>query len=258
LGIFLDITDRLVAEKQVRHAQRAKALGSLAGGVAHELNNLLLPISALSNMIAKRLPDDSRERSWLEKIMEASGRATEIVQQILTLSREEDEERKSVEVFPLISEIERFLTSSLPRNVKFECRADLRSGTIMASENQIRSAIVNLATNAVEALEEKPGQIVLALDRFDLDSQGTREIPELEPGAYARVTISDTGRGISSELIEHVLDPFFTTKECGKGIGMGLATVNAVVTRHDGTVRINSTLGEGTSVILYFPLTPAA
>jgi PAS domain S-box-containing protein len=254
LCIFLDITDRLAAEKQLRQAQRAKALGSLAGGIAHELNNLLLPITALSKMAEKRAPEDSPERVRLGKIVEASERAAEIVHQILTFSREDDEEKSIVDMASVVGEATRLLNATLPSNVAFRCQQASGIGAVRAVSSQIQTVVVNLVTNSAEALEGRPGDVVLSLDRLELDADAVREFPELQPGPYARIAVSDTGKGISPDIIDRVLDPFFTTKEAGDGIGMGLATVHAIATRHDGAVRVFSKPETGTRVDVYFPL----
>ncbi|WP_316976962.1 PAS domain-containing protein [Shumkonia mesophila] len=254
LCIFLDITDRLAAEKQLRHAQRARALGSLAGGIAHELNNLLLPITALSKMAEKRAPENSPERLRLGKIVEASDRAAEIVRQILTFSREDDEEKTVVDMGTLVDETAKLLRSTLPANADFRCQMVPDVGAVRAVGSQIRTVVVNLVTNSTEALEGKPGEVTLSLERLDLDGKAIRDLPELKAGPYARISVRDTGKGISADNLERVLDPFFTTKEAGAGIGMGLTTVNAIATRHDGAVRVFSKPDAGTRVDVYFPL----
>lgn len=254
LCIFLDITDRLAAEKQLRHAQRAKALGSLAGGMAHELNNLLLPITALSKMAEKRAPENSPERTRLGKIVEASERAAEIVRQILTFSREDDQEKTVVDMETAVDEAAKLLRTALPSNVNFRCELAPGVGAARAVGSQVRTVVVNLVTNSAEALANGPGQITLSLDRLGVDAAMIRELPELKAGPHARISVTDTGKGIAPDILDRVLDPFFTTKEAGEGIGMGLATVNAIVTRHDGAVRVSSKPETGTRVDVYIPL----
>lgn len=254
LCIFLDITDRLAAEKQLRHAQRAKALGSLAGGMAHELNNLLLPITALGKMAEKRAPENSPERTRLGKIVEASERAAEIVRQILAFSREDDQEKTVVDMETTVGEAARILRTALPANVDFRYELVPNVGAARAVGSQIRTVVVNLVTNSAEALTNRPGQITLSLDRLEVDAAMIRELPELKAGPHVRISVSDTGKGIAPDILDRVLDPFFTTKEAGEGIGMGLATVNAIATRHDGAVRVFSKPETGTRVDVYFPL----
>lgn len=254
LAVLHDITERKQAEERLRQTQRTRALGVLAAGVAHELNNLLLPIQALSEMMLRQVAEGSREKKRLEKIVAASRRAAEIVGEIVAFSRQEDVEKTTLDLNEAVTAICGSLKESLPPHIRLEFVGDLDVGSILGDADQIETIVKNLISNSVDASGKEEGEIRVSLEKRKFGGNDLKDFPELQPGDYAVVLVADTGKGIEPGVLEFVFDPFFTTKEVGKGTGMGLAMVQGIAMAHDGAVRISSTPGVGTQVRVYLPL----
>jgi PAS domain S-box-containing protein len=256
-GTAEDITDHKILKAQLNQAQKLEAIGTLAGGIAHDFNNILAPIIGYSELSLNSVPENSRLHHNMEQILLSGNRAKELVKQILTFSRKTAQEPKPVQVSLLMKETLKFLRSSLPSTI--EIRQDLDVGaiqsTVMADPTQIHRVLMNLCTNAAHAMREKGGVLSITLKNEDVESGARTEIADLEPGAYLRASVADTGHGMNEAVRQRIFDPYFTTKGPSEGTGLGLAVVYGIVKNLSGGIAVCSKAGEGTTFDVYFPRT---
>ncbi len=259
-NVSQDITERKLAEEekkkletQLRQAQKMEAIGTLAGGIAHDFNNTLAGIMGYTELSLLQNQENRLLHSNLEKIIKATERGKALVQQILTFARPSGQERKLIDIRLELAEIKKFLRATLPANIQIQYNLQITSGTISADPIQIQQILMNLCFNAAHAMNEKDGVLKINLTEKNLDQKEIAIYPELKPGAYIGLTISDTGHGIDHEDIDRIFDPFFTTKEPGEGTGMGLAVVHGIVKNHDGAIRVKSEPGKGSTFQIYLP-----
>ncbi|GAB6051690.1 hypothetical protein JCM17960_05100 [Magnetospira thiophila] len=254
--VFADITDRVEAEKNLRQAQKMESLGNLAGGIAHDFNNMLLPILALSELTRKQLPEGSRERKRLEIVVDAAKRASHLVKTILTFSRRSETEPKveRVDLYELIGQSLNLLRATLPSTVDIQAKLDPNTGFIMADSTQISTVVIDVASNAVDAMEGRVGRLSIGLSALPKGDKELARLPNLAPGAYARLTVTDSGKGMNEATMERIFDPFFTTKPVGEGTGLGLSMVHGIVTHHGGAIKVESAPNKGATFKFYFPL----
>jgi len=253
LGIMRDITEREQAEARIRQAQRMESIGTLAGGIAHDFNNILFPIVGHTEMLLQDVPEDSPLRSSLDGIYTGAMRASELVKQILTFSRQESGALKLMKMQPIIKEALKLIRSTIPTTIEIKQNISPACGVIKADPTQIHQIVMNLATNAYHAMEETGGELKVGLKQMEL---GTCDLinPDMIPGQYACLTVADTGIGMDKELTQKIFDPFFTTKAVGKGTGMGLSVVHGIVEGMGGAIRVYSEPGKGTQFYVYFPI----
>jgi CheY-like chemotaxis protein len=230
-----------------------EAIGTLAGGIAHDFNNILMAIFAYGGMLKNDLAKHPKLRQMADQILKSADRAKDLVQQILTLSRQEEHKREIIRLEPVIKEAVKFLRASLPVDIKIELSLSPDAPTVLADSTQIYQVVMNLVTNAFHAMEGKPGRLSIVLDRFTPDRALLESNPKFHPICYARLTATDTGHGMDAKTIERIFEPFFTTKGVGKGTGLGLAVVHGVAQSHDAVITVASELEKGTSFSLYFP-----
>lgn len=257
----LDITERNKAEKEkeilqtrLRHSHKMEALGTLAGGIAHDFNNLLGVIIGNAEMAVDDLPESSTAHSNLEEIKIAGLRAGNVVRQLLSFSRKIEQERKPIKIQPIIEEVIGLLRASMPATI--EIRQDIpgRRGTIKGDPTQIHQLLLNLFTNAAHAMENSVGTLTVSLRDVLHTGQDSMPITGMESKPYVELTVRDTGCGIDPAIKDRIFDPYFTTKEVGKGTGMGLSVVHGIVKNHEGLISVNSVQGEGTAVTVLFPI----
>ena len=253
VGTTRDITEARAAEerqreleRQLRHSQRLEALGTLAGGIAHDLNNTLMPVVALPSRLIQRLADHPALQSQLRLIEQAGIHARELVKQILSFSRKDGLARERLVLPAFIEELLPLLRSSSPSTVRLEFEKPAPPLAVMADSGQLRQVLVNLVANAVHAIGGAQGTITLAVERA-----------RLAHAEAARIGVRDTGCGMSQQTLDRIFEPFFTTKLPGEGTGLGLAVVHGIVTNHGGTIRAASRPGEGTSFDITLPLAEA-
>jgi CheY-like chemotaxis protein len=204
-------------------------------------------------MTMTEAPEDSVARSNLAQVLKAANRAKGLVNQILTFSRQSEQERKPLKIQPIIKEALKLLRASLPSTIEITQNIDKESGAILADPTQIHQVIINLCTNAYHAMREKGGVLEVILTEVDADSTDLTFNPDLSPGPYLRLTISDTGHGMDRIVMERIFDPYFTTKDLGEGTGMGLAVVHGIVRSHSGDITVYSEPGKGTTFHVYLP-----
>ncbi|HUT69379.1 MAG TPA: ATP-binding protein [Desulfatiglandales bacterium] len=238
---------------QLQRAQRMEAIGTLAGGIAHDFNNILTAIIGYTELLRYDLPEDSKAQASLEAIYEAGIRAKDLVQQILAFSRQSADEKKPLRISTIIKEALKLLRASLPTTIEIRQNLGSESDTVLANPTQIHQVLINLCTNAAQAMREKGGVLEVSLEHADLDSEAAASNPGLKPGAHVRLTVRDTGSGIAPEIIERIFDPYFSTSEPDQGTGMGLAVVHGIVESTGGSITVDSKLGEGTAIHVFFP-----
>jgi two-component system, cell cycle sensor histidine kinase and response regulator CckA len=258
-GILEDITEYKRAEAehakledQLRHSQRMEAVGLLAGGIAHDFNNLLTPILGYSELlIADFSPDDPR-RQKLQQVKQAAERAKEMTHRLLAFSRKQIIELKIVDLGSIISQFENMLRRTIRENITIEVGASPSLSLVHADAGQIEQVLLNLSINAQDAMPEGGTLTIEAVD-IDLDESYTSSHPEVVPGEYVMLAVSDTGIGMDEETKVHVFDPFFTTKETGKGTGLGLSSVYGVVKQHGGSISVYSEKNQGSTFKIFLP-----
>jgi PAS domain S-box-containing protein len=263
LSVIEDITERRRAEEgkaaleeQLRQNQKLEALGTLAGGIAHDFNNILTAIIVNQELALMDIHEPVDLRRRLEEIGQASGRAKELVRQILTFSRQQPHEKLRQRLQLIVREALGLLRSSLPTTI--EIRQDLSPETppVLADASQIHQVVMNLCTNAAHAMRESGGRLTVRLASRQLDAAACCALPGLQPGAYAQLTVTDTGHGMDAATLAHIFEPFFTTKGPGEGTGLGLAMVHGIVQNHHGGIFVHSLPGAGTTFDLFFPEDP--
>ncbi len=254
LASLRDITERKRAEAALRQAQKMEALGQLAGGIAHDFNNLLVPIMGLTEMTMAEVPAESQWRSDLQEVLDASERAGELVEQILAFSRAEEPERHPIELHRIVSEASKLLRATLPTTIELRQHIDKHSGAVLANTTEIHQVMMNLGSNAADAMGANGGVLEVTLGVVEVTDEIAAGHAALEPGRYLKLTVNDTGCGMDEETMGRIFDPFYTTKEVGKGTGMGLAFIHGIVTSHGGAITVSSEPGRGTRFDIYFPL----
>jgi PAS domain S-box-containing protein len=249
-----DVTDELKLQQRIRQIQKMEALGTLAAGVAHDFNNILLPIIVNTELALRDVSKDSSAQEYLKLSLEAAERGRELVKQIIAFSRPSSQEIKPIKIGPIVEEAIHLLKSTLPSNIKITLRIGDLSGFVLADPNQIHQVLLNLFSNAVHAMRENGGELRVELDNVLLDEQEMEKYPELKSEKCLKLMVSDTGNGISEKNIEKIFDPFFTTKSRGEGSGMGLSVVHGIIKSCGGGIETHSEEGIGTTFDIYIPL----
>ncbi|MEA5112738.1 MAG: ATP-binding protein [Geobacteraceae bacterium] len=262
---FNSMTDSLQArdvekerlEHQLRHAQKMEAIGTLAGGVAHDFNNILSVIESCAELLQNRIKKSSSIRSYVEQIISAASRAGELTRRLLIFSRSQALNPKAVDLNTVVRDISVLLKRLVGENIEFRLVLSCDDLIVMADELQIDQIVINLVTNARDAMPQG-GQLSIMTEMVEIPSSQVEEAKKPGPGVYARLSVSDTGAGIDPEKRERIFDPFFTTKEVGKGTGLGLSMAFGIVTQHQGHIDVESEPGKGTVFSVYLPLIDAA
>ncbi|AGW14393.1 putative PAS/PAC sensor protein [Megalodesulfovibrio gigas DSM 1382 = ATCC 19364] len=264
LGVAVDITERKEAENEraklerhFRQAQKMQALGTLAGGIAHDFNNMIFAILGFVRLALRQVDENSKTFEYLQQIQSAGMRASDLVRQILTFSRQTEQEKKPVHLLSLFKEITKMLRATLPATIDIvqdiSPGVDESTDTILGDPTQIHQVIMNLCTNAGHAMRERGGTLTISLVHVSLSPQQARGVVELPPGDYLELGVRDTGHGIPPDILEQIYDPFFTTKAPGEGTGMGLSVVHGIVKNHGGSVAVDTAMGKGTLFTVRLP-----
>ncbi|MGD9210222.1 MAG: DUF3365 domain-containing protein [Desulfobacteraceae bacterium] len=253
MTIYTDISQIKQAEAQLRQAQKLEALGNLAGGIAHDFNNILSPIIGLSEMLIADLPADSYERENAVDILKSAKRASDLVQQILSFSRQTEPKRVPLRIQQILKEVFKLMRSTIPVNISIDQSIQTECGQVLANPIQVHQIAMNLITNAYHAVEENGGGIFVSLKETTIAETVPADL-SLKPGRYAMMSVADTGCGIDPAILDKIFEPYFTTKTLGKGTGLGLAVVYGIVKDHGGNIRVKSRPGKGTSFDILLPI----
>lgn len=240
-------------ETELRQAQKMEAIGTLAGGIAHDFNNILAAIMGYTEMAMENAPGAPLVQKDLTEVLKAGTRAKDLVYQILTFSRQTEQEAKPVKMKLVVKEAAKLLRASLPSTIEVLWNIQSES-SVMADPTQIHQVVMNLCTNAAHAMEDKGGMLEVSLEDVLLDGDFAAHHPGLSSGLYTRLIVSDTGHGMDASTMSRIFEPYFTTKEKGEGTGLGLATVHGIVKSHGGAVTVYSEPGEGTTFHIYLPV----
>ena len=248
-----DITRTKQLETQLLQAQKMEAIGTLAGGIAHDFNNLLTPVIGQAEIAMHLLPQDSPIQHHLAQVTEAGFRARDLVQQILTFSRQSEPQRVPLRLAPVLKGTFNLLRASLPTTIEIRQNINAGSDVILADQTEIHQILLNLSTNAAHAMGEKGGVLEVSLVDMALGPDDTSQHLDLSPGPYLKLSVSDTGHGMDPVVMDRIFDPFFTTKALGEGTGMGLAVVHGIVKSYGGAIIVKSALGRGSSFDVFIP-----
>lgn len=246
--------DKAKLETQLLQARKMEAIGVLAGGIAHEFNNILTPISGYAAMTLEDLSGNSEAGKYLGEILKASERAAELIRQILTFSRQADLKMSPLKIQFVLGEALKLLKSTLPATIEIVDKADRNCGYVLADSTQIYQVVMNLCTNAFHAMWETGGTLEVDLTEIQVMHAGIPPYPGMKPGKYVALTVGDTGTGMDGGIVDRIFEPYFTTKEEGKGTGMGLAIVHGIVTNHNGYITVDSEPGKGSAFHVWLPL----
>ncbi|MGE3540517.1 MAG: PAS domain S-box protein [Candidatus Tectimicrobiota bacterium] len=251
--VFRDVTERRQIEEQLRQTQKMQAIGTLAGGIAHDFNNILSAIFGYTELALLETPPSTTAHAHLQQALIAAQRARDLVEHILTFSRKQSSRREPLDLAPLLREVATFLRASLPATIAMELRLEAQPWFVQADATQIHQVLMNLCTNAGQAMQAAGGRLHIALENVQVDATEAARHGNLKPGPYVRLRVQDTGPGMTPEVLERLFEPFFTTKATGQGTGLGLAVAHGIVREHDGAITVESTPGQGSTFAVYLP-----
>lgn len=251
LVVNTDITEKKKLEAQFLRAQRMECIGALASGIAHDLNNVLAPIMMFIQILKKRLPDE-RSQKLLNMLEDSSQRGADLVKQVLSFGRGLESQRIPIQISHLVSEVEKVIRETFPKNINpvISIKKDIWS--VLADTTQIHQVLMNLCVNARDAMPQG-GTLFISVDNLFIDENYAQISEEAKIGPYVIIEVADTGEGMSTDTMTKIYEPFFTTKEIGKGTGLGLPTVISIVKGHDGFITLESKLKQGTKFKIHLP-----
>ena len=257
---FEDITERRQAEQiraeldaQVREIQKMEAIGTLAGGVAHDFNNILSAIIGNTELVRLTTAENTPVREHVDGVLKAAARAKDLVQQILAFSRRQIQQREPVQLQTVIEEVLKLLRASLPASIQIISRLEAPDAVVLADSSQIHQVMMNLCANASHAMNEGSGRLEVSLKVEQIDADLAAHHPGLHEGAYVRLSVADTGCGMDRATLDRIFEPFFTTKPKGRGTGLGLSVVHGIIRGHEGVIKAYSELGRGTVFHIFLP-----
>ncbi len=254
IGLEEEIRDREKAEAQLLQAQKMEAIGTLAGGIAHDFNNILGAIIGYTDLAMVDKKEDANLADNLMQVKNAAYRAKDLTAQILAFSRQQEIDIQPVVVAKIVEEILKLLRATIPSSIEIKQTIASKNGKILADPSQIHQVLMNLCTNASQAMEDRGGILEVRLEEVDIEEKDIRDKPEITSSRYLHLTVTDTGKGMNQVTLDRIFDPFFTTKEKGEGTGLGLSVVHGIVKSHGGEIQVASEPEKGTSFHLYFPL----
>ncbi len=241
-------------ERQLQQVLKIQAIGTLAGGIAHDFNNILFPIVGYTELTMDEVPENSVAHNNLEEILKAANRAKDLVQQILTFSRQSGQERKPTNVQSVITEALKLLRASIPASIDIIHKIDDDCHPVMGDATQIHQVIMNLCTNAYQAMQDKGGTLEVNLSEVDVGYEETIEKIGMQPGRHLQLLVIDEGCGMDAAVLERIFEPYYTTKEQGKGTGLGLSVIHGIVKNHRGDITVASSPGKGATFKVYLPI----
>jgi nitrogen-specific signal transduction histidine kinase len=253
ISLCRDITEHKKLEDQLRHAQKMEAVGSLAGGIAHDFNNILNVIMGYGSMIMDKLEAGSCLKEQMNEVLTAAERAATLTKRLLVFSRKQVVEVKPVNINELIVGLQKMLGRMVRENIEITLNLAVRPMIVLADAGQIEQVLMNLASNAKDAMSEG-GRLTIGTGIQELDDEYVAAYGYGKPGRYALITVADTGSGIDAETQQKIFEPFFTTKGIGEGTGLGLAISYGIIKQHNGYIKVYSESGQGTEFKIYLPL----
>lgn len=256
LVIETDITEKKKLEAQFLRAQRMESIGTLAGGIAHDLNNVLTPILMAVDLLQMVVPESARE-SLLAPLKTSAERGAEMVKQVLSFARGVEGQRGELQLKHVVRDLEKMLRHTLPKGIDIRTSLPPNLWTVSGDATQLYQVLMNLCVNARDAMPAG-GRLTLTAENVSVTEQDARVQAEARPGPHVLFTVADTGTGIPADILDNVFDPFFTTKEQGKGTGLGLSTVLGIVNSHGGFIRVDSEVGKGTRFAVFLPAAASA
>lgn len=248
-----EVAERARIEDQLRHSQKMEAIGTLAGGIAHDFNNILAAIIGFAEMIEEDIPLGKPRVHHVQRVINAASRGRELVQQILAFSRKTGHARYPISLSAITEETAQLLRASIPTTISISLDVLTASDTILATPVEVQQVLMNLVTNAALSMEEAGGTIRISIQNVYLSADSSALEAEMVPGEYIQLVVSDTGSGMTQEVMERIFEPFFTTREVGRGTGMGLAVVYGIVKSLHGNIKVDSEPGVGTTFSILFP-----
>ncbi len=252
IAVGRDITDIKRMQGQIQHSQKMESLGNLAGGIAHDFNNILYPIVGMAELLLEDLPEESPAHDNVKEILKAGRRGSDLVMQILTFSRQSEHAIIPIKPQQVLKETVKFSRATIPTSIEITEKIGNDCGLILADPTQLHQVALNILTNAYQAMEDTGGEITVQLQERKLEQPDMSGL-SLEEGRYAILTIADNGPGIEPQVLERIFEPYFTTKDPGKGSGIGLAVVYRILKDHKGDIRVFSDVGKGTTFEVYLP-----
>ncbi|MFO8240686.1 MAG: PAS domain S-box protein, partial [Dissulfuribacterales bacterium] len=254
INFLRDITQQKNLQAQLRQSQKMEAIGTLAGGIAHDFNNILSSVLGYTELSMDEVEKGSLLHQNLSQVLSSGNRAKDLVQQILALSRKEAQEFIPTPIVPLVKEALKMFRSTFPSSIEIKENISIEKGIVYAEPTQLHQLIINLATNAKQAMSDGGGVLEVTVETVNFDENIEKKYPAMVPGKYVRIFVSDTGCGISEQDFDRVFEPYFTTSETGTGTGLGLSLVHGIVKSHSGHIAVYSEPGEGTTFQIYLPL----
>lgn len=241
-------------EAHLKQVQRLDSLGTLAGGIAHDFNNILSAIIGYTELTRMRCQDNDEVHHYLDQLDKASFRAKNLVQQILSFSRQGNLEKHPINISKIVHEALNLIRATVPATIEITTDIPSNLGTVLANETQIHQIVMNLCTNAYQSMDKEGGSIDMEISSTSIGTKDVTIYPDLDPGEYLKIIISDTGSGIPEEILSKIFDPYFTTKKPGEGSGLGLSTVHGIVKDHGGCIKVYSEPNRGTSFQIFLPV----
>ncbi|MEA3545782.1 MAG: ATP-binding protein, partial [Thermodesulfobacteriota bacterium] len=248
-----DVSESIGLQQQLRQAQKMEAMATLSGGIAHDFNNILAIIITNMEMTLEDVPEDSPLYGSMALVLKAGLRGKNLVKQFRTISRQTEQPQQTVQLEKIIEECLPMLRSTLPATIELRKHIDTRSGLIAADPTQINQVIMNLCTNAADAMHENGGVLDISMSDVRLTAEDALRYPGLQSGDFVKLIVADTGPGMTREILDRIFDPFYTTKTQGKGTGLGLSIVHGIIKTHRGYISVNSILNIGTTFVILFP-----
>ncbi len=258
VALIRDVSAELKLQEQLLQSQKMEAMGTLAGGIAHDFNNIIFAINGSAELAADIIPDTSPARKYLDNILKSADRASDMVRQILTFSRQDKPEKLPLNILPIVKDGLKFLRSAIPTSIEIVRNLDTVIPKINADPTQVYQVFINLCSNAAHAMKDMQGTLTVSLKCVEFDAGSPTERFPQGSCDYVGLTVTDTGRGIPENIIGRIFEPYFTTKKPGEGTGLGLSVVHGIVESHGGSISVQSSMGEGTTFEVLFPVSDSS